>query len=258
MKDSKNYAEKIKKLQRALKRAYGKVPTVSYNDPVDALVYAMMSEPVTERKAQAAAKRVADYFVDLNDLRVSLPEEIAEIVGEDSEAVRDMALALSRTLTSVFSVHHTVSLMAPKKQGKRLAKQALEELEGITRFAVGFCTLTALQGHAVPLTGRLIALLKAEDYVHPDATDDDVESFVTKQIAAKDGWEFYMHLRAESESTARARKIKSKTVTKKKATKKVTKKAAKKTTKKAATKKTTTKKTTKKTPRKKTTKRART
>lgn len=235
MKDNKVYADKVKKLQRTLKRAYGKVEPISYEDPVDALVYAMVSEPITERKAQAAIKRFADYFVDLNDLRVSRPEEIAEIVGEDSEAVREMAATLSQTLTSVFNAHHTVSLTGAKKLGKRQAKQVLEALEGITRFAVSYCMLTSLQGHAVPLTARMIEYLKAEDYVHSDTEDEEIEAFMAKQVSAKDAFECYTHLRTESETAARSRKVKTKTrIAKKKPAQKVAKKVVKKAAKKTA------------------------
>jgi endonuclease III len=243
MKDSKVYTDKVKKLHQALKKAYGKVEPVDYDDPVDALVYAMMSEPITERKAQAAQKRFAEYFVDLNDLRVSRPEEIAEIVGQDNEAVRDMAAALSQALCSVFDKFHVVTLMELTKLGKRPAKQALEEIRGITPFAISYCLVTALKSHAIPLTPTMIDYLKSEEYVHPNATPEVIEGFLSKQIAAKDNYEFYFLLRTESESAARSRKIKTKT--KKKTTKKkVTKKkvAKKKTTKKTAAKKKVTKK----------------
>ncbi|MFC1765724.1 hypothetical protein ACFL6U_27075 [Planctomycetota bacterium] len=238
MKDSKVYADKVKKLHQALKKAYGKVEPVRYDDPVDALVYAMMSEPISERKAQTASKRFAEYFVDLNDLRVSRPEEIAEVIGQDSEAIRDMAAALSQALSSVFNAHHVVTLMELTKLGKRPAKQALEDINGITHFAISYCMVTALQSHAIPLTGRMIDYLKSEEYVHPSATPEVIEGFLSKQITAKDNYEFYFLLRTECESAARSRKIKTKT--KKKTVKK--KVSPKKTTPKKTTQKTAVKK----------------
>jgi len=63
MKDSKLYGDRIKKLHRTLKRSGTKVQPVSYEDPLEALVYGLLSEPVTESQAQAAHKRMARHFV---------------------------------------------------------------------------------------------------------------------------------------------------------------------------------------------------
>ncbi len=44
MKNSKEYAEKIKKLHRSLKRQGKKVTPVTYDDPVEAIIYGILSE----------------------------------------------------------------------------------------------------------------------------------------------------------------------------------------------------------------------
>lgn len=236
MKDSKVYAGKIKKLQTALVRAYGKIEPVTYDDPIESLIFAMVSEPLTLRQAQAASKHFADYFIDYNDLRVSRPEEIADIAGVDNKAVRAMAVRLGQVLNHIYDEQHEMTLEFLSKLGKRQAKQALEEFAGITPFTVDYCLLTAFQGHAIPLTAHMVTYLKAEECVHPDATPESIEGFLTKQISAKDNYTFYTHLRAESEATSRSRKLKSKTKTKKRKTTK------KKTTKKKTVKKKTVKK----------------
>lgn len=254
MKDSKLYAGKIKTLHNALKKAYGKVTPETHECPLDALVFGMVSEVMTLRQAQSAHKQFASYFIDLNDLRVSRPEEIAEAAGVDNEAVRGMAVALGQVLNHIFDEQHCLTLDYLKKMGKRQARQALEELTGVTPFAVGYSLLTALQGHAIPVNAAMVDYLKHEELVHPDATPEAVEGFLTKQISAKDNYEFFSLLRTESEATSRSRKVKSKTkkkTAKKKTTKKKTatrKKVTKKKTakKKTAKKKTVTKKRTKK------------
>ena len=235
MKDSKVYAGKIKKLHSALKRAYGKVEPVRYDDPLEALVFGMVSGALTHRQTQTAVKRFADYFIDMNDLRVARTEEVADIAGVDNKAVRSMAQQLSQVLNHIFDQQHTMTLDYLNKLGKRQAKQALQELTGITSFAVDYCLLTALQGHAIPVTTGMVAYLKAEELVHPGAERESIEAFLAKQISAKDNYTFYFLLRTESESSARSRKLKAKTKTKKKKTTK--KKIAKKKTKKKAVKK---------------------
>lgn len=206
MKDSKEYARKIRKLYRSLKRRYPKVESVTYEEPAEAMVYGILAENLTEAAAQSASKRFADYFVDLNDLRVSRGEEIAEVLGEDSPVTREIASALSRALLAIFDQYNAVSLQALKKVGKRPAKQILERLDGVSHFVANYCMLTSLQAHAIPLTTKTIAYLRSNDLVDAGADEHDIEGFLARQISAKNAYEFYALLRRESESPRRKRK----------------------------------------------------
>ncbi len=87
-----------------------------------------------------------------------------------------------------------------KKTGKRPAKQVLEKLDGISHFAVNYCMLTSLQGHAIPLTQKMVEYLRSNELVGPQADEQEIEGFLTRQISAKDAYEFYALLRVESES----------------------------------------------------------
>ena len=237
MKDSKEYSKKIRKLHRELKQKHAKPELVYYDEPLDAIVYAIVSEKMSVNAAAAALKRFAAYFVDVNDLRVSRPDEIADELGEDTAGMRATALTLTRTLNAVFYKYHTASLMPLKKTGKKPARQILEELDGITPFAIDYCMLTSLTAHAVPLTERMIEYLKVNELVDPEADDQQIRSFLARQISAERGYGFYAMLRRESE----ARRATKKKKTVRKVKKKVVAKT-KKTKKKTATKKKTTKK----------------
>ncbi len=252
MKNSKAYAEKIKKLHRSLKRNAKKVTSLTYDDPVEAIIYGILSEKVTERQAQTAWKRCQKHFVDLNDLRVARPDEIYDLFGKETDDIRDVGLTLAKVLFSVFDKHHEMTLASLHDMGKRQARQALEELSGMTRYALGYCMLTGLDAHAIPVTDRMIQYLRAHELVDPKADAATIEGFLAKQISAKDTMEFYGMLRQESESSPLKRvakkKAPQKTLTEEKVVKKkVTKKKAtpkKATTKKAAKKKATKKKVT--------------
>lgn len=237
MKDSKDYSPKITKLLRSLSRKYGKVEMPTYADPVEAIVDALVSECMSQSAAARTAKRMKSHFVDLNDLRVCRKEEILDVFKETSEEAEKSATAITEVLNALFEKQNKVTLEALRHEGKRQAKKELEEIPGITPFAVNYCFVTSLEGHAIPLTATMLDYLRANDLVHPDATDHDIAGFLDRQVSAADGFSFYTHLREEAEQAA---------VTKKKsepaapAAQKVTTK------KKAAAKKTTKKKTTKK------------
>jgi hypothetical protein len=240
MKNSKDYSKKIQKLHSSLSRKSPKVQKVTHDDPTDAIVYGIICSRLDKKTTESAIKKFSDYFIDLNDLRVSRIEEIVEMLGTDTPVTREVASTITTVLRAIFNEYHKVSLEGLKKAGKRPARQILEKMEGTNRFVVDYCMLTSLQGHAVPLTEGMIAYLKDKALVYPDATEQEIGGFLAKQISAKKGYDFYALLRRESEThSSEKKKKKVKTASaKKKATKKVKKKAKKtKKTKKTKTKK---------------------
>ena len=228
MKNSKEYSQRVQRFYRSLKRKYPKVQRAAYDEPVDALVYAIVSENMSGTATQSAIRRFADYFVDVNDLRVSRAEEIVETLGEDTAVTRDIASTLIRALRAVFDKYDTVSLESLKRIGKRPAKKALEKMDGTSHFMVNYCMLTSLYGHAIPLTKKMIEYLRINQLVHPDADEQEIEGFLARQISAENAYEFYVLLRRQSESrrakrrrkTARKMEAKATTETKKKAKRK--------------------------------------
>ena len=171
MKNSKDYSKKIQKLYRSLSRKYPKVQKVSHEKVIDAIIYAVISAEMSERMTDSVIKKLAGYFVDLNDLRVSRSEEIVEVLGKDNNVTMNIASTITMILNGIFNEYHKVSLEALKKIGKRPAKQALEKIDGTSRFVVDYCLLTALGGHAIPLTDKMVKYLKTSEFVNPDADE---------------------------------------------------------------------------------------
>lgn len=271
MKDSKKYAKNISKLYRNLKQHSDKIKKVNYEDPIEAVVYATVSESMKSTSARNATKKLSQHFVDLNDLRVSRVEEIVDIFGVDTEASMKTAGALTGTLNSIFNKFNTVSLSELTEVGKRQAKKDIESLKHISNFVTSYCFLTAFHGHAIPLTQEMIDYLKVNDLVHGKSSASDISGFLERQITVANAYEFYWLLREESEKqskktqkvvreiaakAAKEEAAKKKKMAKKKAAKKSAKNPEKKSTKKRTSKKVTKenspKKTTKKPSKKKT------
>jgi endonuclease III len=234
MKDSKEYSPRLTKLVRSLKRGAEKCQMPVYADPIEAVVYALISEPMTEAAAARTFKRMKSHFIDLNDLRVSRVEEIVDIFRDASEAAEKSARAVTQVLNTIFDKTDRISLDTLSREGKRQAHKELSDIAGITPFAVDYCFLTALGGHAIPLTERMLDYLKTHQVVHPEATMEEIAGFLERQIPASDAYEFYIRLRNEVEQNhedhAAAPASKKKTAGEAKTT-------AKKTVKKAAAKK---------------------
>ena len=160
MKDSKKYAEKLLKLYRSRKREYGKVNKPKYEFSTDALIYAVVSENITDSAAQSAVRKLARHFVDWNDLRVSRPEEIVDVLGKDNPEYRRIADALTQALFAIFNKYDVINLDALQEAGKRQAKTILEKLLPSSRFVINYVVLTAFDGHSIPLTPRMLEYLK--------------------------------------------------------------------------------------------------
>ena len=218
MKNSKDYSKKIQKLYRSLSRKYPKVQKVSHETVIDAMIYAVISTEMSEKQTDSVIRKFTDYFVDWNDLRVSRTEEIVEVLSKDTSTTMEIALTITRIFNSIFNEYHKISLESLKKIGKRPAKQALEKIDGINRYMVEYCLLTALGGHAIPLTDGMIKYLRNNELVNPDADDQQIGGFLAKQISAKNGYDFYALLRHESElaKTKIKKKTKAKAARKKK------------------------------------------
>ena len=248
MKNSKKYSPKIRSLFRSLKRKYPKVSKIDFEDPADALVRGILSEHLPLSAVNSMEKNLKNHFVDLNDLRVSRNEEMLEVLGNSNREIEKVVFVLAKVLQSVFDTFNSMSLVRLCEIGKRPAKKKLEELDGISKFVVNYCFMTALDGHAIPLTKKMIEYLRKNELVNPNADDDDIEGFLERKITSANGYEFYWLLKRQSEAGGKTtKKLSSKKTATKKKTKKSTKKTAVKKTKKSVKKKQAGKKTKKST-----------
>ena len=216
MKDSKDYSKKVRKLFSSLKRQYAKVTNPEYDDPLEALVYGIISEYTDLSASKTITKKMKSYFVDLNDMRVSRTDEILDILGSSSEHPKRTATTLREALNSVFNKYDVVSLEAFEEMGKRQAKKVLDKLEGASPFSINYCFLAALGGHAIPLTQKMLEYLKANELVHPEASDEEIAGFLERQISAANAYRFYWLLRRETEGGSGKRGTKTAGKTKKK------------------------------------------
>lgn len=202
MKDSKKFSERIQKAFRALKRKYGKIEKPKYDMSADSLVYAVLSEFLTESGAATAFKKLQAHYVDWNDLRVSMEEEVLDILGKDTPQTRQVAAGLTQSLFAIFNKYDVVNLEALAEAGKRQAKVILEKLL-TDRYVINYVMLTAFEGHAVPLTPAMVEYLKANELIHPESTHEEIEGFLERQITVNQAYEFFAVLKKESETVVR-------------------------------------------------------
>jgi hypothetical protein len=204
MKDAKLYSEKLKKAFHVLKKRHGKVEKVKYVFSTDALVYAILSEKMTETAAQAAIKKLTKHFVDWNELRVSRIEEIVDVLGSDTADTRQVAQTLTDALNALFNKYDVISLESFEELGKKQAKLALAKILQCSRFVTNYVALTVFGSLAVPITPKMLDYLKIGELIHAEVNDDELEAFLERQVGTSQAYDFYAVFRRECELSKKA------------------------------------------------------
>jgi hypothetical protein len=199
MKNTSQYSLKIKKLFSAFKKSGEKPKKPVYEDIVEAIVFASLCQNAPELAAKAALKKIQSHFVDNNDLRVARMIEIAEVIGSEITNPEHTALTIISLLNSMFQKYDCLTPENFGGTGKKNAKEILEKLNGMTDFIRNFVSLTALNAHTIPLTGKMIEYLKTYNLVDPQWDNAQLASFIEKQISASDAYAFYSFIRHDSE-----------------------------------------------------------
>jgi endonuclease III len=199
MTESRNFAGKVQQVFRTLRRKYPKPECPDYEEPADAVVFAVISEHTTEQQSEHAMRKVKEHFIDLNDLRVSRPEEIVEALGADSGVSVQSAASLTIILKAIFEKYNMVTLTDIKKLGKKQIRDIISQLPEMSAFVIDYCMLTAYKAHAIPLTAKMFEYLKAERIVGPGMEPQQVSQMLARQIPASQGYTFYAVLRKEAE-----------------------------------------------------------
>jgi endonuclease III len=199
MKEAKNFGDKVQQFTRLLKRKHNRIEPPVYQEPADALVFAILCEHNTSQQAHTAFKRIREYFIDLNDIRVSRPEEIAETAGADTAVRIEDALKVISALKAVFDKYNMVTLTDVKKQGKKQIRDIISRFPGVSDFAADYCMLTAFDAHAIPLTDKMVEYLKAKKIIDPELPAQQAGQMLARHISAKDAYTFYAMLRKEAE-----------------------------------------------------------
>jgi len=182
---------------------------------VEQLVYGFLLWESTTARANAAYKRLADTFVDFNDLRVAKPRHITEALGKTYPLAEERAVRLLAALNEIYIREYEVSLENALSGGKREAKKYIDSLEGMTPFVSARITLYGAGVHAVPVDQRVLDMLIAQGVFEEGTTVDDACATLDRAVRAADGKSVADKLQSMSDAGPKAVGGKSKSGTKK-------------------------------------------
>ncbi len=150
--------ERISKLFRVARPKFSPVSPPANRTLLEHLVYACLLEDATFDAADEVFARLQLDYVDWNEIRVTTPVELAELMRPMPEP--DVtALRLRRSLHGLFEAHYSFDLEFLKKENLGKAIEQIGKYRGMTPFAVAWVTQHGLGGHSIPVDQSLMNLM---------------------------------------------------------------------------------------------------
>lgn len=207
MKHGTAYAKKLRKLYGRMKKVEPPAEYAEQADAVEQVVLAALSRDASWTQARRALEKLRAAMVDFNEIRVSPPRQLAELIGSHVPDGLGCATRLCASLNAVFNAFNALSMDALKTLGKREARQRLEKLDALGPYTVASVLLWSLGAHAIPVNARMLECLRQEGVVDPDASAAEVQSFLERHISPSEAKTFFLSLdhHAWSNSAARPR-----------------------------------------------------
>lgn len=209
MKNATKHADALKSLAKKTIRDHKPAP-LEPQDPVRAIVRAILSFNAPESKVEEAMKVIDRDFVDLNELRVGTELEVQEMINPRYPEIEKRSLMISQALNSIFEREHTMNLNRLAELGKREIRQYLREMPEQSPFVEAYIMLYCFEGHAFPIDEDTLDFLKEEEIVEENATLEEAQKFVEHHLKADECYEFYAALRKGLHDGALKKKKKAK------------------------------------------------
>jgi endonuclease-3 len=154
---------------------------------LEQLLYAICREGAPRDRADKAFKALQNTFYDWNEVRVSSPRELVEVLGPLPDAEL-RAFRMISLLQEIFETTFAFELESLHKKGLKQAQKQLERYQGANPFAVAYTLQMGLAGHALPIdadmhrTLRRLELIGDEPLTEPlsEASQGSLEHLVPK------------------------------------------------------------------------------
>jgi endonuclease III len=180
--------------QRLVNQIFGLAKGTKHSDPdarpvLEQFLYAICREGVTRQRADRAFRNLQDRFFDWNEIRVSSPRELAEALDGLPDA-EGRAQRLIDILQEVFETTYSFELESLQKKGLKQAAKQLSRYQAASDYAVAWVVQQSLGGHAIPLDGpsirvlRRLGLLEGDHHHDAEAMRASVEHLIPKAKGA--------------------------------------------------------------------------
>ena len=190
-----SFTDKVRRLERmrlALRRRYGEPPRLAVTHPVEHALRAILAEEATAQEADKALARIRQHFVDLNDLRVSRPREIREVLGQDFPRSTQKARVIPRLLDQIFKQHNSMVWDFIEAMGKVETRAYFEKLEEVRPFVAAVIARDCAGAHAFPVDSDVARVLSRIGVVDSaDLSEREMQAFLERAVKANRAYEVH-------------------------------------------------------------------
>lgn len=143
---------------------------------LEQFLYAICREGVTRQLADQGFRNLQNCFFDWNEIRVSSPRELADVLDMLPDA-EGRAQRIIDFLQEVFETTFSFDLDGLDKKGLKQAAKQLSRYQAANDYAVAWVIQQSLGGHAIPLDPPSLRVLRRLGLVEDD--HDDLENLRT-------------------------------------------------------------------------------
>ena len=148
---------------------------------LDHLIFGLVQENLPVSAGYAVYKNLMASFHNYNELRVSHPRELVNLLeGVPNAEVK--AKSLLEVLQFVFETTYAFDLESMRKKPARQAQKQLSKLAGATTFAVDATIRRALDASAIPLDESALRVLAQLGIVPANANSDEIRTQLEANI----------------------------------------------------------------------------
>lgn len=169
-------------------------------DPLETLLHSILAGDGDDLLAAKIMVELAEHLVDWNELRVTTPRGIEELISPLPDA-GEKALIIRRVLQKLFRQRHSLALSHFKRYGQPRLWAELGRFGGLTQPMKARILLKAFDFNVLPVTADIERLAKRIGLVETYLTRDKVEEAVNAILPPKRVYSFY-HLMSEHAETA--------------------------------------------------------
>lgn len=163
-------------------------------------VYSFLLWGSTTGKATAVLARIRAAVVDINELRVSLVDEIASEFGRACPQADERAVRLKAALNDLFNREHRVRMDQWSALGKKAALGAIGGLAQTPRFVAARTALVGLGTHAMPVDARILSVLIDAKVLSADVDEDAAADAIERMVPVGELREAYALLQGAADA----------------------------------------------------------
>ena len=201
IKNAKACQNRLRKLLSQAPRA--RAEPAEGRDSSTILIESILEADASPKDAARAREALLEHFLELNELRVATPREVADCWPRDFPGASEKAESLLRVLNAVFDRTYQMGLEHLQKLPKRDIRKNLSAL-GLSPFAAARILWCFFRVPAVPVDSSLLETLELQGVAPAGATVEEVQDLLERMVPPRAAGSVHRFLRSYVEKHSKA------------------------------------------------------